>query len=116
MDLESLDQVILLESEVSLIPDVPDTKVDSYFEFCPDVLKFLKDEHMNVCIAAGKHDPRTIVTALHDGGASRVSGAFSIHHKPSVMAYFGRRPHYYLVLNTVSPSFYSNRTWSYGCY
>jgi len=69
-------------------PDVQDIKVDSYFEFCPDVLKFLKDEHMNICIAAGKSDPRTIVTALHDGGATRISGAFSIHHKPSVMAYF----------------------------
>lgn len=65
--------------------------MDSQFEFCPQVLKYLKDEHMNICIAAGKKDVRTIVTALHDGGATRISGAFSIHQKPSLMNYFGER-------------------------
>eukprot|EP00005_Dracoamoeba_jomungandri_P005358 CAMPEP_0174254576 /NCGR_PEP_ID=MMETSP0439-20130205/3899_1 /TAXON_ID=0 /ORGANISM="Stereomyxa ramosa, Strain Chinc5" /LENGTH=758 /DNA_ID=CAMNT_0015336243 /DNA_START=196 /DNA_END=2469 /DNA_ORIENTATION=+ len=69
-------------------PDVVDVKVDSIFEYCPEVIKFLKDEHMNICIAAGKSSVISIVTAFHDGGANRISGAFSIHKDPELMSYF----------------------------
>lgn len=33
--------------------------------------------------------PETIITAFHDGGASRISGAFSVHTSPEIMSYFG---------------------------
>jgi hypothetical protein len=86
--------------------EIPDISVDSHFEWCHDAVKYLKDNNMNVCIAAGKrrqvivclesdamthqHRSETILTAFHDGGASRISGAFSIHKKPEYMAHFGK--------------------------
>mmetsp|Transcript_8177 Transcript_8177/g.20585 ORF Transcript_8177/g.20585 Transcript_8177/m.20585 type:complete len:304 (-) Transcript_8177:125-1036(-) len=68
-------------------PDIDDTCVDSYFEFCPDTIKYLKDQSMDICIGAGRKEPDTVLAAIHDGGATRISGAFSIHRKPMLMEY-----------------------------
>lgn len=69
----------------------------------------LKYANMNVVIFAGqnKYDvclraavpltvpPRTssIVSALHEGGACRISGAFQIHRDPLLMDYMGNMPY-----------------------
>jgi hypothetical protein len=65
----------------------------------------LKDHHINIVIAAGRTNPDTTITALHDGGASRISGAFSIHQEPVIMDYFGTNnftPDAYLLTATRS--------------
>ena len=48
---------------------------------------YLKSHNINVVMFSGKHNEASIASALHDGGASRISGAFSIHKYPRVMAY-----------------------------
>jgi hypothetical protein len=40
---------------------------------------YLKNNNVNVVIYAGNLDAKSITTALHQGGATRVSGAFRLH-------------------------------------
>mmetsp|Transcript_37227 Transcript_37227/g.93455 ORF Transcript_37227/g.93455 Transcript_37227/m.93455 type:complete len:777 (-) Transcript_37227:4561-6891(-) len=68
-------------------PDIQDLEVDSEFSFCPEVFRYLKDESFNISIAAGKEHPMTIITAIHDAGATRISGGFSALHAPRLMDY-----------------------------
>jgi len=48
---------------------------------------YLKSYNINVVMFSGKHNEASIAAALHEGGACRISGAFSIHKYPRVMAY-----------------------------
>ncbi len=59
------------------------------YEYGPEAIKLLKDENFPICIAAGKKSTETIPAALHDGGATRISGGFSLHQDPNLMSYFG---------------------------
>eukprot|EP01104_Vermistella_antarctica_P015914 TRINITY_DN5322_c0_g1_i1.p1 TRINITY_DN5322_c0_g1~~TRINITY_DN5322_c0_g1_i1.p1 ORF type:complete len:817 (-),score=184.20 TRINITY_DN5322_c0_g1_i1:17-2344(-) len=61
------------------------------YECMGSTFEFLKQNHMNVVLAAGRGDDNsydTLVHALHDGRASRISGAFNIHRFPKVLDYF----------------------------
>ncbi|EFC39594.1 predicted protein [Naegleria gruberi] len=51
------------------------------------VFNMLKNHQINVCCSAGFYNPLSVIPAIHDVGASRLSGCFSIHSSPSVMSY-----------------------------
>ena len=58
-----------------------------YFE---RVFDFLKDHNVNVTIYAGAYDAKTIATAIHHGGATRISGGFAVHSDPQIIDYLAR--------------------------
>ncbi|KAL9657953.1 hypothetical protein ABK040_012177 [Willaertia magna] len=51
------------------------------------VFNILKNHQMNVVANAGFKNPLSIIPVIHDIGATRLSGCFSIHKDPSVMTY-----------------------------
>jgi len=46
---------------------------------------YLKANNMNVAIFAGTSDVDSIISALAEGGATRISGAFAVHKFPRLM-------------------------------
>ena len=66
-----------------------DDPVDSAsFRFFTSTFEYLKANNVNVSMVAGVQGAQSILTAIHDGGASRVSGAFQLHTFPRLMNYF----------------------------
>jgi len=55
------------------------------FHYYHSTFDYLKRHSMHVVMLAGTTDARTITTALHEGGASRISGAFAVHTFPRLM-------------------------------
>jgi len=51
----------------------------------------LKNNNINVVFYAGQKSAGTITTALHQGGATRISGAFQVHTDPQLMEYLAAR-------------------------
>jgi len=51
------------------------------------IFNMLKNHQINVCSSAGFYNPLSVIPAIHDAGASRLSGCFSIHKDPAVMSY-----------------------------
>jgi len=58
-----------------------------YFQ---NTFDLLKEHRINVAIASGYTNAEDIVSAIHDGGASRISGAFSLDSRPAVMQYLAQ--------------------------
>ena len=59
----------------------------SSFRFFMSTFEYLKANNVNVTMVAGIKETDTIMTAIHDGGASRLSGAFQLHTLPRFMNY-----------------------------
>ena len=59
----------------------------SEYKFYQSTFDYLKDASVPVVMAAGSQSPDTIVSALSDGGASRISGGFQIHKEPNLFNY-----------------------------
>jgi len=57
------------------------------FRFFKSTFDFLKSHNVNVAMVAGLTGVGTIVTAIHEGGASRLSGCFQLHYFPRLMNY-----------------------------
>nr|CAG4715040.1 unnamed protein product [Naegleria fowleri] len=63
-----------------------DEKGDLSEDLIP-IFNMLKNHQISVCCSAGFYNPMSVIPAIHDVGASRLSGCFSIHKDPSVMSY-----------------------------
>lgn len=50
----------------------------------------LKEHKVNVVFASGFTNGEDIITAIHSGGAARISGAFAVHSRPAVMQYLAQ--------------------------
>jgi len=57
------------------------------FRFFKSTFDFLKSHNVNLAMVAGITGVDTIVTAIHEGGASRLSGCFQVHKYPRLMNY-----------------------------
>ena len=57
------------------------------FHFFKSTFDFLKSHNVNLAMVAGITGVDTIVTAIHEGGASRLSGCFQLHYFPRLMNY-----------------------------
>jgi len=57
------------------------------FRFFKSTFDFLKSHNVNLAMVAGLTGLDTIVTAIHEGGASRLSGCFQLHTFPRLMNY-----------------------------
>jgi len=57
------------------------------FRFFKSTFDFLKSHNVNLAMVAGLTGLDTIVTAVHEGGASRLSGCFQLHTFPRLMNY-----------------------------
>ena len=57
------------------------------FRFFKSTFDFLKSHNVNLAMVAGITGVDTIVTAIHEGGASRLSGCFQLHYFPRLMNY-----------------------------
>jgi len=51
------------------------------------IFNLLKNHQITVSCSAAFSNPLSVIPAIHDIGASRLSGCFSIHKDPSVMSY-----------------------------
>jgi adenosine deaminase len=58
-----------------------------YFQATFDLLK---EHKINVAISSGYENGEDIIGAIHQGGAARISGAFALHSRPSVMQYLAQ--------------------------
>ena len=54
------------------------------------VFNLLKKHQINVSITSGFKEPRSVVTAISDCGATRLSGCFAIHTERQIMDYMAR--------------------------
>eukprot|EP01112_Ceratiomyxa_fruticulosa_P016878 TRINITY_DN515_c0_g6_i2.p1 TRINITY_DN515_c0_g6~~TRINITY_DN515_c0_g6_i2.p1 ORF type:complete len:791 (+),score=159.06 TRINITY_DN515_c0_g6_i2:740-3112(+) len=59
----------------------------SEYPLCKTIFDFLKSHQINVVMSAGSEDVGTVVKALHEGGAHRISGGFRTHTFPRLMGY-----------------------------
>ncbi|KAJ3452490.1 adenosine deaminase [Anaeramoeba flamelloides] len=48
---------------------------------------YLKKNSINVSMLAGQKSANSIITALHEGGATRISGAFTVHKMPRLISH-----------------------------
>jgi len=55
--------------------------------FFKETFYYLKEHNINVSIFAGSNTVQSIVTAISEGGARRISGAFKLHDFPRYMSY-----------------------------
>lgn len=58
---------------------------ESSFKYFMSTFEFLKAENMNVSMVAGLQGVGTILQAIREGGASRLSGAYHVHTFPRLM-------------------------------
>ncbi|KAH3760493.1 adenosine deaminase [Pelomyxa schiedti] len=58
---------------------------ESSFKYFMSTFEYLKTENMNVSMVAGLQGVGTILQAIREGGASRISGAFHVHTFPRLM-------------------------------
>ena len=62
-------------------------KAIKYFR---STFEFLKEHDMSVAMVAGIENAEDILGSIHEGGASRLSGAFALHTFPNTMIYLAR--------------------------
>jgi adenosine deaminase len=59
--------------------------------FFMSTFEYLKSHNVNVSMVAGLSGVGTILSSVHDAGASRISGAFQLHTFPRLMNYLATR-------------------------
>jgi len=55
-----------------------------------EVFNFLKKYQINVSLSTGFKEARSVIAAINDGGATRLSGCFAIHTERQIMDYMAR--------------------------
>ncbi|KAJ4459126.1 putative Adenosine deaminase [Paratrimastix pyriformis] len=57
------------------------------YRFFASTFHYLKEHNVHVTISAGRYTPDSMLTALHEGGATRICGGYCIHKTPTVVNY-----------------------------